>query len=234
MSTAQPNSGGFWNTTKVVCSEDTRKLLKSLIKESNVANSYRHQLTSQIATSESFASKPRNQGRAPQRDVAQKVPRKAKLKSSRPGIRPKHVIQAMLDQSLGYKPPPVPKTAGQAEKLRLAHLMTYGEVQKPRHPAEINPQNGRFAYLRRRIEGTKKLAKDVTGEPNEEDRFSELTREVKERRQFLDQMRVMGKEQQYKNQVETEISQLIHEMEQIDLKLSSELHPAMEANGRVS
>ncbi|KAF8560979.1 hypothetical protein P879_08172 [Paragonimus westermani] len=112
------------------------------------------------------------------------------------------------------------------EKTRLAQLMAYGEEPKLRTSDPRLLENGRFAFLRRRLQGARKLGPHGTEEDNpctDEDRFTELIKEVKERRQFLDQMRVMGKEELYKSKVETEISQLVREMELIDMKRSAKM-----------
>lgn len=104
--------------------------------------------------------------------------------------------------------------------------MTYGAEPTSKRLSDADATSGRFGYLRRKIEGIRKVGEQKEDEGDkidDEERFSELIKEVKERRQFLDQMRIMGKEQLYKNKVETEISQLVREMEEIDIRRSEEL-----------
>lgn len=66
----------------------------------------------------------------------------------------------------------VPKNAGESEKSRLAHLMTYGvdPLAKPK-PVNLTVENPRLAYLRRKLEGVKKTSDDE--DRGDDDRFNE-------------------------------------------------------------
>ncbi|KAG5454529.1 UPF0193 protein EVG1 [Clonorchis sinensis] len=224
--------GGFWNTPKVVYSEATKSLLKNLMQEANVSNAYRQQINSQVKKGESLDQGLKNRPVRNKRTNAKSNNARKMGRSFKPGIRPRHAIEASMKDNTPYRPKPVPATSGPAEKTRLAYLMTYGEEPRAKHLDPRKNENGRFAYLKRRVHGVRKLGKnyDDNGDPlpDDDERFLELIREVKERRQFLDQMKVMGKEHIYKNEVETEISQLVREMEQIDMKRSAELERAIE------
>lgn len=225
-------NGGFWNPPKVQYSEQTKSILKDLMRESNVANSYRQKINSQLSKGESLDSSLKNDTVLTNKRINKRSTTKKAPRFYRPGLRPQHVILSKLNEEPPYRPPPVPQNAGAAEKTRLAHLMAYGEDPRSKATDPKRMENGRFAFLRRRLQGTRKLGQHGTDEDDDpctrEDRFTELIREVKERRQFLDQMRVMGKEDLYKSKVETEISQLVREMELIDMKRSAELQRAIE------
>ena len=54
-------------------------------------------------------------------------------------------------------------------------------------------------------------------------RFSELENEIKERREFLEEMEALGQGPKYRAQISTQISGIIREMEQIDLLRNQEL-----------
>ncbi|XP_043097654.1 UPF0193 protein EVG1 [Puntigrus tetrazona] len=55
------------------------------------------------------------------------------------------------------------------------------------------------------------------------DRFQEVLDEIEERRKFLEDMMALGKGHQYQHLINTEISQKIRELEDIDRKRSEEL-----------
>lgn len=55
------------------------------------------------------------------------------------------------------------------------------------------------------------------------DRFQEVLDEIEERKQFLEDMTALGKGPQYQQLINTEISQKIRELEEIDRKRSEEI-----------
>ena len=52
-------------------------------------------------------------------------------------------------------------------------------------------------------------------EPRQEDRFEELWQEVEERRQFLSEMRRLGRGKEYEPVIRGEVARLVQEMEQL-------------------
>ncbi|KER23963.1 hypothetical protein X801_10468, partial [Opisthorchis viverrini] len=200
------------------------------MQEANVSNAYRQQINSQVKKGEPLDQSLKNRPVRNKRSTTKSNNARKMGRSFKPGIRPRHAIEESMKDDTPYRPKPA--TSGPAEKTRLAYLMAYGQEPRAKHLDSRKNENGRFAYLKRRVQGVRKFGKnyDDNGDPlpDDDDRFLELIREVKERRQFLDQMRVMGKEHIYKNEVETEISQLVREMEQIDMKRSAELERAIE------
>ncbi|XDV36072.1 hypothetical protein PO909_005922 [Leuciscus waleckii] len=63
------------------------------------------------------------------------------------------------------------------------------------------------------------------------DRFQEVLDEIEDRRQFLEEMIALGKGDQYQHLINTEISQKICELEEIDRKRSEELR-TLNLNGK--
>ncbi|XP_051753507.1 UPF0193 protein EVG1 [Ctenopharyngodon idella] len=63
------------------------------------------------------------------------------------------------------------------------------------------------------------------------DRFQEVLDEIEDRRQFLEEMMTLGKGHQYEHLINTEISQKICELEDIDRKRSEELR-TLNLNGK--
>ncbi|CAL8081953.1 unnamed protein product [Calicophoron daubneyi] len=216
----QKNDGGFWNTHKVVYSKETKDLLKNLMNESRVSNTYRQTINRKLSEGESL-------DRCVLKDD---TPRKGReLKKTKPvrrslccGLRTKSMIDALKkNDDPPYRPSPVPPTAGAPEKERLAYLMAYGRLPDKKHNTLNESENNRVGYLRRKLDGERKTGEEESDEQG--DRFDELIKEVKERRSFLENMEAMGKEKSCKQIIETEISQLVREMEEIDKKRSAEL-----------
>ncbi|KAF7257226.1 hypothetical protein EG68_04738 [Paragonimus skrjabini miyazakii] len=176
MPVSQENNGGFWNTPKVVYSEQTKAIIKDLIRESNVANSYRQKINSQMSKGEALNVSANNDNQTTNKRTNKRTSLKKTTRCYRPGRRPRNAILNALDDEPPYRPPPVPKHAGVVEKTRLAHLMAYGEEPKSRTSDPRRLENGRFAFLRRRLQGSRKLGPHGTEEDDpctDEDRFTE-------------------------------------------------------------
>ncbi|KAF6772255.1 hypothetical protein AHF37_07896 [Paragonimus kellicotti] len=127
MPVSQENNGGFWNTPKVVYSEQTKTIIRDLMRESNVANSYRQKINSQMSKGETLNTSLNNDSETTNKRINKRTSSKKATRFYRPGRRPRNVILNALDDEPPYRPPPVPKHAGAVEKARLAHLMAYGE-----------------------------------------------------------------------------------------------------------
>uniref|UniRef100_A0A8C7CSW5 Uncharacterized protein n=1 Tax=Oncorhynchus kisutch TaxID=8019 RepID=A0A8C7CSW5_ONCKI len=94
------------------------------------------------------------------------------------------------------------------EKRRLQNILATGQEEpRPSRPRNISLDQG----------------------PEEErDRFQEVLDEIEERKEFLEEMTALGKGRQYRNIINTEISQKIHELEVIDKARRAEDHYARE------
>ncbi|TPP58891.1 hypothetical protein FGIG_10888 [Fasciola gigantica] len=205
--------------------------LLALIAESNVSSPFRQQINSKLRNGDSLDPDIRIDSTGTKRRIRGK--KHIRVKQLRPCLRPKSTIDA-LEENPPYRPLPVPKNAGEPEKARLAYMMAYGvdPLAKRKLVGPTN-DNARFAFLRRKLDGVKKTSNSEGEEDgNDEDRFTEylllsVIREVKERREFLSKMAEYGKDQVYRNEIETEISQLVREMELIDLRKTRELENAL-------
>ncbi|CAH8862885.1 unnamed protein product [Trichobilharzia szidati] len=201
-----------------------------LVKESQLANSYRQSIKAAIKNGESLGDNVtkvhKNLKKAGQENKAKKLSR-----LPRPQKRSKSLIELSgAYEPERYRPPPVGLNTGPSEKLRLAHLMTYGEEPTVKSLKNDQIKDGRLEYLSRRILKYPKVTgdDDDDGHDNQsencKDRFEELMDEVNERREFLAQMENLGRVKEYRATIETEISQLIREMEEIDLKRTKQMY----------
>ncbi|XP_042166571.1 UPF0193 protein EVG1 isoform X2 [Oncorhynchus tshawytscha] len=93
------------------------------------------------------------------------------------------------------------------EKRRLQNILATGQEEpRPSRPRNISLDQG----------------------PEEErDRFQEVLDKIEERKEFLEEMTALGKGKQYRNIINTEISQKIRELEVIDKARSAELRTIM-------
>ncbi|GAA53547.1 hypothetical protein CLF_110473 [Clonorchis sinensis] len=160
------------------------------MQEANVSNAYRQQINSQVKSNlcwlkslnvqlegESLDQGLKNRPVRNKRTNAKSNNARKMGRSFKPGIRPRHTIEASMKDNTPYRPKPVPATSGPAEKTRLAYLMTYGEEPRAKHLDPRKNENGRFAYLKRRVHGVRKLGKnyDDNGDPlpDDDERFLE-------------------------------------------------------------
>lgn len=95
------------------------------------------------------------------------------------------------------------------DKEKFANMMAYGmdldptaTKARPRTPSPIPPEE-------------------------ERDRFQELVDQIHERKEFLNKMTALGKGKDYKTLIQTEISQRIREMEEIDRQRTQEANAAI-------
>ncbi|CAH8612257.1 unnamed protein product [Schistosoma rodhaini] len=218
--------GGFWNTTKVNYSDETKKFLKDLVKESKIANFYRQSISNSIENGESLSINFKKTCKVGKISLSEQKKKLIK-RTGRPQRRTKSLIELSgAYDPVPYKPSPITLNTGAAEKLRLAHLMTYGEEPTWKSLQNDQIKDGRLEYLGRRILKYPKVNGDDDYDDKQietnKDRFEE--HEINERSEFLTQMRKLGRLKEYQTTVETEISQLIREMEQIDLKRTKQMN----------
>ncbi|PIK57690.1 putative UPF0193 protein EVG1-like [Apostichopus japonicus] len=144
-----------------------------------------------------------------------------KMKSPKPkeitlagpaGLRSKESIEA----SGAYERPkyrPSYSKSKEKDKQRLQNIMAFGKDLP-----EITPEQ-KAALMR-----------EPTPEP-EVDRFEELEQEIRERAEFLEDMKALGREKEYLPIVSTEISQKVREMELIDAERTQTLRKALSEQG---
>nr|XP_014342880.1 PREDICTED: UPF0193 protein EVG1 isoform X2 [Latimeria chalumnae] len=101
------------------------------------------------------------------------------------------------------------------EKQRLQNILATGKEMPDPKPKK------------RSVQRQEEEAHEAT------DRFVELENEIKERKEFLAEMEALGRGKQYCGIIQTEISQKIREMEELDRKRNSELKQLLlEVGGR--
>ncbi|XP_045212817.2 UPF0193 protein EVG1-like [Mercenaria mercenaria] len=203
-------SGGFWNAPKVQYSQQTHNLLKEMMQESKLTNFQQRHLEKQLRGGGSLPTQcnPTTSAKKKQPAAPAKPPKYLTPKNYNSKVRTKDTIEASgAYERPQYEPGPSHwyRNSGK-EKQKLANIMAFGQ--------DIDPNEER---LKRRAQPVE------YEEESEPDRFDELQQEIDERREFLRQMEAVGQGDKHRPLIETQISQLIREMEVIDKKRTKEL-----------
>ncbi|XP_060705505.1 UPF0193 protein EVG1 isoform X1 [Hemiscyllium ocellatum] len=205
--TAKGQTGiGFWNCARASYSKETQELLKVMMQESKLNQFQKRQLNIKLQEGEAFpvschpsSSKVSAASALPAAPCVQVQP------SSKPHLRPAESCRAG-DAYVRERFRPRPTRNLEKEKQRLQNLMATGkDGPEPSHKP--------------------KPAKQEEETP-EVDRFEELCNEIEERRQFLEQMESFGRGKEFRAIIQTEISQKLKEMEEIDRTRNHELEMA--------
>ncbi|XP_064643366.1 UPF0193 protein EVG1 homolog [Lineus longissimus] len=209
----QPQEGGFWSSPQANYSKETQNLLKEMMKESKLTNFQQRELQSKMKTGQSLPTKcgPTFTEKTKEPVVVKAPSKKINPKTYSGGIRSKDTIE---DSGAYERPeynPPVKPGYSKREKERLTYIMQYGHDLPPIDKSKLGKK--------------KKEQEEKTQE--EKERFDEILAEIDERRAFMDQMERLGQADKHRQVVDTEISQLIREMEVIDKKKSAELERAI-------
>ncbi|KAF8564466.1 hypothetical protein P879_10016 [Paragonimus westermani] len=106
MPVSQENNGGFWNTPKHVYSEQTKAVIKDLMRESNVANYFRQKINTQISRGETLNVSINNDKETTDKRINKRTSSKKPPRIYRPGRRPRNVILTQLDDEPPYRPAP--------------------------------------------------------------------------------------------------------------------------------
>ncbi|KAL4240777.1 hypothetical protein ACF0H5_001565 [Mactra antiquata] len=205
--------GGFWNAPKVQYSQQTHNLLKDMMKESKLTNFQQRHLEKQLRGGGTLPTQcnPTSSAKKKQPAPAARPPKYLTPKNYKNKIRTKEDIEA----SGAYERPQYEGSPShwsknsEKEKQKLANMMAFGQ--------DIDPQAERLKRLQ-----LARQQQQYEEEP-EVDRFDELQEEINERRQFLSDMEAVGQGDKHRPLIETQISQLIREMEVIDKKRTREL-----------
>jgi len=207
---------GFWSTTpKGPVSKETQDLLKVMMAESRLTAFQRRQLSEAANSTGSLPTKclPTTSKKTDtQKQQSHPKPVKDLIvnpKNCDRGIRLQEDISASgCYEREQYRTVPCDIRTDK-DKEKFANLMAYGmdldpttNKARPRTPSPIPDEENR-------------------------DRFQELIDEIHERKQFLNKMTALGKGKNYKTLIETEISQRIREMEEIDRQRSRETNAAI-------
>lgn len=210
---------GFWSTApKGPVSKETQDLLKVMMAESRLTAFQRRQLSEAANSTGSLPTKchPTTSKKTETQQQQQSHPKPVKdlivnPKNCDRGIRLQEDISASgCYEREQYRTVPC-NIRTDKDKEKFANLMAYGmdldpttttNKARPRTPSPIPDEESR-------------------------DRFQELVDEIHERKQFLDKMTALGKGKNYKTLIETEISQRIREMEEIDRQKTRETNAAI-------
>ncbi|XP_060567568.1 UPF0193 protein EVG1 homolog [Ruditapes philippinarum] len=203
-------SGGFWSAPKVQYSQQTHSLLKEMMQESKLTNFQQRHLEKQLRGGGTLPTQcnPTSSAKKKQAPAPKKPPKYLTPKNYQSKMRSKETIEASgAYERPEYEPTPSHWFKNSAkEKEKLANMMAFGK--------DIDPAAER---LKRRSQPVEYEEEPVP------DRFDELQQEIDERREFLSQMEAVGQGEKHRPLIETQISQLIREMELIDKKRSKEL-----------
>ncbi|XP_018428081.1 PREDICTED: UPF0193 protein EVG1 [Nanorana parkeri] len=204
-----PLGTGFWNSAKPAqYSKETQNLLKVMMQESRLTNFQQRQIKERLQTGDTLPvlCHPSSSIAQHKPRASESMPKKKNIANARSVLRPAEKCQAG-DAYSREKFQPRPTRDLNKEKMRLQNIMATGK-DLPDIPQAL-PQT-------------------VETETEERDRFDELVAEMQERWDFLKEMEALGRGRQYYNIINTEISQMLREMEMIDKQRSAALREAMQ------
>ncbi|CAI9585889.1 unnamed protein product [Staurois parvus] len=204
-----PFGAGFWNSPKPAqYSKETQDLLKVMMQESKLTNFQQRQIRERLQNGDTLPvlchpSSSLAQHKPP---TSESTPKKKTITNARSGLRPAEKCRAG-DAYSREKFQPRPTRDLNKEKRRLQSIMATGKdlPDIPQAPVQIEET-----------------------EIEERDRFDELVEEIQERWDFLTEMEALGRGRQYYNNINTEISQKLREMEIIDKQRSAALREALQ------
>ncbi|OCT85521.1 UPF0193 protein EVG1 [Xenopus laevis] len=204
-STSVPVGTGFWNSAKPAqYSKETQELLRVMMEESKLTNFQKRQIKERLQGGDALPV----QCHPSSSDTGRRCPvttcqrPRATLQPCRPSLRPAEKCRAG-DAYCRDKFHPRPTRDLNKEKCKLQNIMATGKDLPT--PTRVTPQ------------------KEDQEEEEEKDRFDELVAEVQERKDFLEDMEALGRGKDYRNIINTEISQKLREMQIIDKQRSMEL-----------
>ncbi|KAK6171131.1 hypothetical protein SNE40_019387 [Patella caerulea] len=214
--TSTMSNGGFWNAPKANYSPQTQNLLKEMMNESKLTNFQQRHLEKSLRGGSSLPVQcaPTSSARPKIQKIPQKQSKIINPKTYKGGVRTKNTMEA---QGAFEKPEyilPHKVTRSTREKEKLANIMAFGED----------------------VDKSKKVKVKRVELPEEDeveiDRFDELKCEVEDRQNFLTDMIKLGRGKEFKTVIDTEISQLVREMELIDKKRTKELEVLIQKKER--
>lgn len=209
--------GGFWNPPQVQYSKETHNLLKEMMKESRLTNTQQRNLEKSLRSGDSLPLQcpPTHTNKKKEMVTSAKQSKVLNPRNYKPTVRTKEQIEASgAYEKTDYSPAYIDKGRdNEKNKQRLANIMAFGKDIDPHEQRKNQPP---VEYVEEPLP----------------DRFDEIQDEIEERRNFLKEMEALGQGGKYRSIIETEVSQLIREMEVIDKKRSRELERMIEAENR--
>ncbi|ESO01562.1 hypothetical protein HELRODRAFT_174523 [Helobdella robusta] len=212
---------GMFNTTKPSFSKETQNMLKTLMDEAHLTHLQRRQFENSLRTGEPLpvVKKSAKNKKSLPKAVSAKYLNPKNYKCSLKSFEQIKASNAYEREK--YEPSPSCKFGGcyEKDKQRLSNIFAYGEDIDPKNKNINNKNNDNNNKNNNNNNGD--YDDDSDGHRKGVDRFYELEQEIEDRRNFLDKMTKLGRVDEYKNKIETEISQMIREMELIDKKRSA-------------
>ncbi|XP_065898590.1 UPF0193 protein EVG1 homolog [Dysidea avara] len=193
--------GGIMSLPKVSYSKETQEMLKLMMAESKLTNFQQRKLQQTLKDGASLPLRCNPTSSSEGGRPKESKKRHAHAKQSRSGLRSKETIetlqQSQQSNSDGVYTPTRNGYNSDAEKTRLQNRMAFGQDSVPMvAPTRPTPL--------------------VAEDEENVDRFEEVLKEIDERREFLSEMEAIGKGKEYRSKIQTEISQKIKELKDID------------------
>ncbi|XP_069561043.1 UPF0193 protein EVG1 isoform X2 [Brachyistius frenatus] len=181
--------GGLWNNCRATkCSRETEDMLRVFKEESMLTSLHRKQVNKSPRTL------------CPTFDPTQSASSSKPVQKHRPVFSQRRSAEQCRSGN-SYereKFSPGPTRDLEKEKRRLQNIFATGKD-------EVKAPSSQKASARQKPE-----------EPEEKDRYQEVLNEIKERRQFLDDMASLGQEWQYVEIINAQITQKMRELEVLE------------------
>ncbi|XP_019400447.1 PREDICTED: UPF0193 protein EVG1 isoform X1 [Crocodylus porosus] len=206
---------GVWHSPGTApYTQETQELLKVMMQECRLTNFQKRHLMDCIKRGDALPIQC-NPTSSKQPELAKPTsPPKPCLPVSllaRPHLRPAKVCQAGTAYTRDKFKPKATRDL-EREKQRLQNILATGKDKEEHKPQQ------------------KPVQKKEEEEIPEPDRFEELVNEIRERKEFLEEMVALGQDKKYRGIILTEISQKLREMEIIDKNRNKEAREAMATN----
>ncbi|XP_045903453.1 UPF0193 protein EVG1 isoform X1 [Micropterus dolomieu] len=203
---------GLWSNPRATqYSKETQDLLTLMMQESRLTNLQRKQINDCLKNGAALplTSDPISSASPPQpktnKSVQKRLPSKPQKRSAESCRSGNSYVREK------FQPGPIRDL--EKEKRRLQSILATGEEE----PTAASYQNVPTCRNPGAAEGR--------------DRYQEVLDEIKDRRQFLEDMTSLGQEKQYISIINTEISQRLRELEELDKARSAKMD-AMTSEGK--
>nr|CAD7263324.1 unnamed protein product [Timema shepardi] len=196
---------GVFHTHKVNYSKETQQLIKGLLEESRLSILQRRRIQSCVQRGESLPLPEHHPTVPPRARSCSVVTRYPAPGPSGKRTKDQIARSGAYDKERFW--PTKPAVDKEKEKQKLQSLMAFGKVIPP------TPRNRKLRSGPRESLRT----------PDMDQWFNKLVQEVKDRAEFLEDMRALGQERKYRPIIEQEIASKIRQMEIIDKKQCDEL-----------
>eukprot|EP00756_Hemistasia_phaeocysticola_P003692 Hpha_TRINITY_DN12390_c0_g2::TRINITY_DN12390_c0_g2_i1::g.155830::m.155830 len=161
-----------------------------------------------IPKSRAHISVPRNMGKPSVADDS--APRRHVYLPMRPGRKPQAASKDIvigIERDREAQPAPVMRHITDADKDKLVEFMQYNGEKPPTPPPAPKPRTP--PRPKTELENLREL-------------FAEISQEVDERKEFMDQMRELGKSKQYEKQIKLEVGERVQQLRRLDAMIREE------------